>query len=214
MQMQKSVLKQIDELNRMSMAELRKRWADLLGTDPGRLGRQYLIRRLAYRIQELAYGGLSQEVEGVCPRGEYLIRLWAKGEGVGHCWFGGGPGWSLRKYFPTGDFDWRPLEIRWKAPVNVSSFSLRINVDSVTTALWIDDITLEEADPRTGLTANWEPRPYASAYPRASQPPAEHLAVLREYGLYFVQFGPCSSDHHQLGWIVFDNALIISDWKC
>ena len=61
MQIQKSVLKQIDELNRMSMAELRKRWADLLGTDPGRLGRQYLIRRLAYRIQELAYGGLSQE---------------------------------------------------------------------------------------------------------------------------------------------------------
>ena len=61
MQMQKTVLKQIDELNRMSMAELRKRWANLLGTDPGRLGRQYLIRRLAYRIQELAYGGLSQE---------------------------------------------------------------------------------------------------------------------------------------------------------
>jgi len=61
MQMQKSVLKQIDELNRMSMAELRKRWGDLLGTDPDRLGRQYLIRRLAYRIQELAYGGLSKQ---------------------------------------------------------------------------------------------------------------------------------------------------------
>jgi len=59
--MQKTVLAQIDALNRMSMAELRKRWADLLGTDPGRLGRKYLIRRLAYRIQELAYGGLSRE---------------------------------------------------------------------------------------------------------------------------------------------------------
>ena len=59
--MQKTVLKQIDELNRMSMDELRKRWADLLGTDPGRLGRQYLMRRLAYRIQELAYGGLSKQ---------------------------------------------------------------------------------------------------------------------------------------------------------
>ena len=59
--MEKTVLRQIDELNRMSMAELRKRWADLLGTDPGRLGRNYLIRRLAYRVQELAYGGLSQE---------------------------------------------------------------------------------------------------------------------------------------------------------
>ena len=57
--MQKTVLKQIDELNQMSMAQLRKRWTDLMGTDPGRLGRQYLIRRLAYRIQELAFGGLS-----------------------------------------------------------------------------------------------------------------------------------------------------------
>ena len=59
--MQKTVLKQIDELNQMSMAQLRKRWADLMGTDPGRLGRKYLIRRLAYRIQELAYGGLSPQ---------------------------------------------------------------------------------------------------------------------------------------------------------
>jgi len=59
--MQKTVLKQIDELNGMSMADLRKRWADLMGTDPGRLGRKYLMRRLAYRIQELAFGGLSKE---------------------------------------------------------------------------------------------------------------------------------------------------------
>jgi hypothetical protein len=59
--MQKTVLKQLDELNGMSMAQLRKRWADLMGTDPGRLGRQYLMRRLAYRVQELAYGGLSPQ---------------------------------------------------------------------------------------------------------------------------------------------------------
>jgi hypothetical protein len=58
---QKSVLKQIDELNRMSMDQLRKRWKDLFGTDSGRMGRSYLIRRLAYRIQELVYGGLSRE---------------------------------------------------------------------------------------------------------------------------------------------------------
>ena len=57
----KSVLRQIEELNHMSMKELRKRWSDLFGTDPGRLGRNYLIRRLAYRIQELVYGGLSRE---------------------------------------------------------------------------------------------------------------------------------------------------------
>ncbi len=59
--MENTVLKQIDELQRMSMAQLHKRWADLMGADPGRLGRQYLMRRLAYRIQELAYGGLSPQ---------------------------------------------------------------------------------------------------------------------------------------------------------
>lgn len=58
---QKSVLKQIDALNRMSMDQLRKRWKDMFGTDSGRMGRSYLIRRLAYRIQELVYGGLSGE---------------------------------------------------------------------------------------------------------------------------------------------------------
>lgn len=56
-----SVIQQIDQLNRMSMRELRKKWQDLFGTDSGRLGRVYLVRRLAYRIQELVYGGLSQE---------------------------------------------------------------------------------------------------------------------------------------------------------
>jgi len=53
---QQSVLSQIDALNRMSMDQLRKRWSDLFGTDSGRLGRSYLVRRLAYRIQELVFG--------------------------------------------------------------------------------------------------------------------------------------------------------------
>ena len=57
----KDVIRQLDALNRMSMKELRQKWESLFGTDPGRLGRSYLVRRLAYRIQELAFGGLSQE---------------------------------------------------------------------------------------------------------------------------------------------------------
>ena len=56
-----SVVRQIDELNRMPMNALRKKWSDLFGTDSGRLGRKYLIRRLAYRIQELVHGGLSRD---------------------------------------------------------------------------------------------------------------------------------------------------------
>ena len=60
--MQKTVLKQIEELSRMSMEQLRKRWSDLMGTEPAGFRRSYLVRRLAYRIQELAFGGLSANV--------------------------------------------------------------------------------------------------------------------------------------------------------
>lgn len=56
-----SVIKQIDQLNQMLTHELRKKWKDLFGADPGQLGRAYIIRRLAYRIQELVHGGLSRE---------------------------------------------------------------------------------------------------------------------------------------------------------
>jgi hypothetical protein len=50
----------IAELHQLSMRDLRERWRALMGADPPRYNRQFLIRRLAYRIQELAYGGLSQ----------------------------------------------------------------------------------------------------------------------------------------------------------
>jgi len=51
---------QIAELGQLSMSHLQSRWKELMGTDPPRYNREFLLRRLAYRIQELAYGGLSQ----------------------------------------------------------------------------------------------------------------------------------------------------------
>jgi hypothetical protein len=50
----------IAELHQLPMRELRDRWRALMGSDPPRYNRSFLIRRLAYRLQELAYGGLSQ----------------------------------------------------------------------------------------------------------------------------------------------------------
>lgn len=58
---QESILREIEKLNRTSTADLRERWNALMGTEPKQLGRNYLIRRLAYRIQELAFGGMSRE---------------------------------------------------------------------------------------------------------------------------------------------------------
>ena len=41
--------------------ELKKQWRDLFETEPPPFNRRYLESRLAYRIQELAYGGLKPE---------------------------------------------------------------------------------------------------------------------------------------------------------
>jgi len=56
------VLKQVAELNDMDLARLRKRWRELFDAEPPSYGKSSMMKRLAYRIQELAYGGLPGEV--------------------------------------------------------------------------------------------------------------------------------------------------------
>ena len=41
--------------------DLKKQWRDLFDTGPPPFNRRYLESRIAYRIQELAYGGLKPE---------------------------------------------------------------------------------------------------------------------------------------------------------
>ena len=48
-------------LKTMPMPALKAQWRDLFETDPPPFNRRYLENRLAYRIQELAYGGLKPE---------------------------------------------------------------------------------------------------------------------------------------------------------
>jgi hypothetical protein len=82
---------------------LKRKWRDLFDREPPPYNRRFLESRLAYRIQELAYGGLSEEtlerldaladeLEGKKPRrgsslntrpiaGTRLIREW---NGVEH----------------------------------------------------------------------------------------------------------------------------------
>ena len=54
-----SVLRQLATLETMTMAQLHEKWRDLYGGEPPQYKRQFLLKRLAYRIQELFYGGLS-----------------------------------------------------------------------------------------------------------------------------------------------------------
>jgi hypothetical protein len=55
------VLARIAALKSASTTELRKQWKQLFETEPPLYNRRYLESRLAYRIQELAYGGLKPE---------------------------------------------------------------------------------------------------------------------------------------------------------
>src|ERR1700748_3415039 len=103
--MSKSVLAQIGALKSMDAKALKVRWRELFDTEPPPYNRRFLEHRLAYRIQELAYGGLKPETvnrlralaeeldggEPKKPRGHHqdqpmpgtrLIREW---QGVGHC---------------------------------------------------------------------------------------------------------------------------------
>ena len=48
-------------LKTASTADLKTQWRDLFATEPPPFNRRYLESRLAYRIQELAYGGLKPE---------------------------------------------------------------------------------------------------------------------------------------------------------
>ncbi|MCA3425012.1 MAG: DUF2924 domain-containing protein [Roseomonas sp.] len=53
--------------------DLKEQWRSLFGTEPPPYNRRFLERRIAYRIQELAYGGLKPET---------IARLEALGEQI------------------------------------------------------------------------------------------------------------------------------------
>jgi hypothetical protein len=99
-----TVLAQLAALQTAPVADLKQKWRDLFDREPPPYSRRFLENRLAYRIQELAYGGLSEEtierldaladeLEGKAPRrrsslesrpiaGTRLLREW---KGVEHC---------------------------------------------------------------------------------------------------------------------------------
>ncbi len=55
------VLGRLAALRTLPTADLKRQWRELFGTEPPPFNRPYLQSRLAYRIQELAYGGLKPE---------------------------------------------------------------------------------------------------------------------------------------------------------
>jgi Protein of unknown function (DUF2924) len=56
-----TVLAQLAALKTVPVADLKQKWRDLFDREPPPYNRRFLENRLAYRIQELAYGGLAEE---------------------------------------------------------------------------------------------------------------------------------------------------------
>jgi hypothetical protein len=96
---QHTVLAQVSALKGLDLAALRDEWRTLIGTEPPGYGREFLRRRLIYRVQEIAYGGLPEAVrtalsaidekakpkptakDGIPIAGSVIIREWG---GVRH----------------------------------------------------------------------------------------------------------------------------------
>ncbi len=75
---QASIPARIAQLQEMSVGELREEWRKLYGEEPRSRHRVWLWKRLAWRIQELEYGGLSdrakKRLEELMPTAELALR--------------------------------------------------------------------------------------------------------------------------------------------
>ena len=103
--MSNTVLTRVAALKTLPILALKQQWRDLFAGEPPPYNRRFLEHRLAYRIQELAYGGLkpetvrrlreiAEELDGGDPSrrrrhhqdkpmpGTRLIREW---QGIDHC---------------------------------------------------------------------------------------------------------------------------------
>lgn len=61
--MKTHVLSQLADLKSATADVLKARWRELFDTEPPAYNRRFLENRLAYRIQELAFGGLSRDTQ-------------------------------------------------------------------------------------------------------------------------------------------------------
>ena len=79
------VKRQLELLDLMNQAELREKFCDLFGFEPGQTNVVNLRHRLAYRIQELHFGGLSDNDKEILTRiadGDPMANLQNKTKGM------------------------------------------------------------------------------------------------------------------------------------
>ncbi len=79
--------------------------------------------------------------------GRYTLSAWYRSVDAGAAWIGGGGGWLLRIPLSRTGTEWKRVKRTFIASDADVEFTPRINIDSATPGLWVDDIKLEEGDP-------------------------------------------------------------------
>ena len=69
-----SVRRQLLTLAGMTRPQLCDKWRDLYGSEPPNSSREFLRRRLAYRIQEIMYGGLDPALKAALTVGNAPVK--------------------------------------------------------------------------------------------------------------------------------------------
>lgn len=62
--MSQSIASQVSSLRSLTIAELRKRYTEVFEEEPRSRNKDYLFKRVAFRLQEMAEGGLSERAKG------------------------------------------------------------------------------------------------------------------------------------------------------
>ena len=132
----KSIAAQVAALPKKPTPELKQLWRELFDKEPPGFSRNYLISRLAYRIQELAYGGLKPATrakldalaDGLDPKavrkrvvngpvvGTQLIREWRGTEHRVEV-LADGFEWEGRKYKSLSAIARAITNVRWNGPL-------------------------------------------------------------------------------------------------
>jgi hypothetical protein len=102
--------------------------------------------------QPHVYGTLSCTVR-VKPGTPYTLSLYARSKAPGEAWLGCGKDWEHRQSIVATGEEWQRFSVTFTTLADETTVEPRVNVDSETDGLWIDDVQLEEGDKATDFEA-------------------------------------------------------------
>lgn len=114
------------------------------------------------------------------PQETCVVRFWARGRSVGKAMVGVAfqGGGEHREPLPVGDYEWRPVSLRFTTPAGCRQISLQFVADGLIDALWIDDVAIERSSVQlANVPASAELRPYTGWFPRTPPAPPGRLVV-------------------------------------